>query len=93
MKFLKDLFTLHDGEGWCDFALIVMLWLVIGVGGFFTISTIGRYLMAINPVLGEIFGGSILAIGLIELYCYWISVFIEDGKRHYNKENKEHYNC
>ena len=84
MKFLKNLFTLQDGEGWGDFALIVILWLAVGVGGFFAISAIGRYLMGTNPVWGEIFGGSILAIGLIELYCYWISVFIRDGKEHYN---------
>ena len=83
MRFSKNLFTLHDGEGWGDFALIVMLWLAIGVGGIFVISAIGRYLMATNPVLGEIFGGSILATGLIELYCYWISVLIDDGKKYY----------
>lgn len=84
MKFLKDLFTLHDSEGWGDFALIVILWLVLVVGGFFTFSAILVYLRATNPVLGEIFGGSILATGLIELYCYWISTFIKDGKEHYN---------
>lgn len=84
MKFSKNLFTLQDGAGWCDFALIVMLWLAIGVGGLFTISAIGCYLMAANPVLGEIFGGSILVIGLIELYYYRISVLVDDGKEHYN---------
>lgn len=84
MKFLKNLFTLQDGEGWCDFALIVILWLEIGVGSSFTISTIGRYLMTINLVLGEIFGSNILAVGLIALCCYWISVFIRDGKKHYS---------
>lgn len=84
MKFLKNLFTLQDGEGWCDFALIVILWLEIGVGSSFTISAIGRYLMTINLVLGEIFGSNILAVGLIELCCYWISVFIRDGKEHHS---------
>lgn len=85
MKFLKDLFTLQDGEGWGNFALIVILWLEIGIGGLFTISTIGCYLLVTNLVLGEIFGGSILAIGLIELYCYRISVSIDNGKKHYNR--------
>lgn len=85
MKFSKNLFTLHDDEGWSDFALIVMLWLAIGVGVIFIISTIGCYLMATNPVLGEIFGGNILAIGLIELYYYRISALIDDGKEHYNR--------
>ena len=85
MKFSKNLFTSQNGKGWDDFALIVMLWLAIGVGGLFTISVIGRYLMAINLVLSEIFGGSILAIGLIELYYYRISVLIDDGKKHYNR--------
>ena len=84
MKFSKNLFTWQNGEGWGDFALIVILWLEIGVGSSFTISAIGRYLMTINLVLGEIFGSNILATGLIELYCYWISVFIRDGKEHYN---------
>ena len=84
MKFSKNLFTSRDGEGWSNFALIVMLWVTIGVGGLFTISVIGYYLMATNLVLSEIFGGSILAIGLIELYCYRISVLIDDGKEHYN---------
>lgn len=84
MKFSKNLFTSRDGEDRGNFALIVMLWLTIGVGGLFTISVIGRYLMATNLVLGEIFGGSILAIGLIELYYYRISVLIDDGKEHYN---------
>lgn len=83
MKFSKNLFTLQDD--WSNFALIVMLWLTIGVGGLFTIFVIGRYLMATKPVLGEIFGGSILAIGLIELYCYRISVLTDDGKKHYNR--------
>ena len=85
MQFLKNLFTLQDGEGWSDFALIVMLWLAIGVGVIFIMSTIGCYLMATNPVLGEIFGGSILATGMIELYCYRISALIDDGKEHYNR--------
>lgn len=85
MKFLKNLFTLQDGEGWCDFALIVILWLEIGVGSSFTISAIGRYLMTINLVLGEIFGSNILATGLIELYYYRISVLIDDGKKHHNR--------
>lgn len=85
MKFSKNLFTSQNGKGWGDFALIVMLWLAIGVGVIFIISTIGCYLMATNPVLGEIFSGSILAIGLIELYCYRISVLIDDGKEHYNR--------
>ena len=40
--------------------------------------------MATNLVLGEIFGGSILATGLIELYCYRISALIDDNKKHYN---------
>lgn len=86
MEFLKNLFTSHDGEGWSDFALIVMLWLAIGVGVIFIMSTIGCYLMATNPVLGEIFGGSILATSLIELYCYRISVLIDDGKEHHNHQ-------
>ena len=85
MKFSKNLFTSQNGKGWGDFALIVMLWLAIGVGVIFIISTIGCYLMATNPVLGEIFSGSILAIGLIELYYYRISVLIDDGKEHYNR--------
>lgn len=85
MKFLKNLFTFRDCEGRGDFALIVMLCLAIWVGVIFIISTISCYLMATNPVLGEIFGGSILAIGLIELYCYWISVSIDNGKKHYNR--------
>lgn len=85
MKFLKDLFTWQNGEGWDNFALIVMLWLAIGVGGLFTISAIGRYLMATNSVLGETFGSSILATGLIELYYYRISVLIDDGKEHYSR--------
>ena len=84
MKFSKNLFTWQDGEGWSIFAVIVMLWLAIGVGGLFTISAIGCYLLATNLVLGEIFGGSILATGLIELYCYRISVLIDDSKKHYN---------
>lgn len=84
MKFLKNLLILQDGEGWFDFALIVILWLAIGIGGLFTISAIGCYLLVTNLVLGEIFGGSILAIGLIELYCYRISVLIDDSKKHYN---------
>lgn len=84
MKFLKNLLTSRDGECWGDFALIVMLCLAIGVGVIFIISTIGCYLMATNPVLGEIFGGSILATGLIELYCYQISVSIDDSEKHYN---------
>lgn len=84
MKFSKNLLTLQDGEGRGDFALIVMLCLAIGVGVIFIISTIGCYLMVTNPVLGEIFGGSILATGLIELYCYRISVLIDDSKKHYN---------
>lgn len=62
-----------------------MLWLAIRVGGLFTISDIGRYLMATNSVLGETFGGSILATGLIELYYYRISVLIDDGKKHHNR--------
>ena len=86
MKFSKNLFTLQDGADWSDFALIVMLWLAIGVGGLFTISVIGRYLMATHLVLGEIFGGSILATSLIELYCYRISVSIDDGKEHHNHQ-------
>ena len=85
MKFSKNLFTLQDGAGWCDFALIVMLWLAIVVGGLLTISVIGCYLMATNPVLSEIFGGSILATGLIELYYYRISALIDDGKEYYNR--------
>lgn len=85
MKFSKNLLTLQDGEVWSNFALIVMLCLAIGVGVIFIISTIGCYLMATNPVLGEIFGGSILATGLIELYCYRISVSIDDGKKHHNR--------
>lgn len=85
MKLSKDLFTLQDGEGWGNFALIVILWLVIGIGGLFTISAIGCYLLATNLVLSEILGGSILAIGLIELYCYRISVSIDDGKKHHNR--------
>lgn len=85
MKFSKNLFTLQDSKGWSNFALIVMLWLAIGVGGIFVISVIGRYLMATNLVLGEIFGGSILAIGLIELYYYQISALIDDGKEYYNR--------
>lgn len=85
MKFLKNLFTWQNGEGWGNFALIVMLWLAIGVGGLFTISAIGCYLLATNLVLGEILGGSILAIGLIELYYYRISVLIDDGKEHHNR--------
>ena len=85
MKFSKNLFTSRDGECWGNFALIVMLWLTIGVGSLFTISVIGRYLMAANLVLGKIFGGSILVIGLIEFYCYRISVLIDDGKEHYNR--------
>lgn len=85
MKFSKNLFTSRDGECWSNFALIVILWLAIGIGGLFTISVIGRYLMATNLVLSEIFGGSILAIGLIELYYYRISVLIDDGKEHYNR--------
>ena len=84
MKFSKNLFTSRDGEGRSNFALIVMLWLAIAVGSLFTISVIGHYLMATNLVLGEIFGGSILAIGLIELYYYRISVLIDDDKEHYN---------
>lgn len=84
MKFSKNLFTSRDGECWSNLALIVMLWLAIGVGGLFTIFAIDRYLMATNLVLGEIFSGSILVIGLIELYCYRISVLIDDGKEHYN---------
>lgn len=85
MKFLKNLLILQDGESWGNFALSVILWLAIGIGGLFTISAIGRYLMATNLILGEIFGGSILAIGLIELYCYRISVLIDDGKEHHNR--------
>ena len=86
MKFSKNLFTFRNSKGWDDFALIVMLWLTIGIGGLFTIFAIGRYLMATNLVLGEIFGGSILAIGLIELYYYRISVLIDDGKEYYNRQ-------
>lgn len=85
MEFLKNLLILQDGEGWSNFAVIVILWLAIGVGGLFTISTIGCYLLAINLILGEILGGSILAIGLIELYCYRISVLIDDGEEHHNR--------
>lgn len=85
MQFLKSVFTFRDGEGWGDFALVVLLWLAIGVGSLFTIYAIDRYLMATNLVLGEIFGGSILAIGLIELYYYRISVLIDDDKEHYNR--------
>lgn len=85
MKFSKNLFTWQNGEGWCDFALIVILWLEIGVGGLFTISAIGCYLLVTNLVLSEILGGSILAIGLIELYYYRISVSIDNGKKHYNR--------
>ena len=85
MRFLKNLLILQDGEGWSDFALIVILWLAIGVGGLFTISAIVCYLLATNLVLGEIFGGSIWATGLIELYYYRISVLIDDSKKHYNR--------
>ena len=84
MKNFKKMFTLGEGQGFGDFLLIVALWLTIGVGGLFTISAIGRYLMQIKPVYGEIFGGAIIAMGLIELYCYWITCFIKDGKKHYN---------
>lgn len=84
MQFLKNLLILQDVAGWGDFALIVILWLVIGIGGLFTISAIGCYLLVTNLVLDEILGGSILAIGLIELYCYRISVSIDDGKKHHN---------
>lgn len=84
MEFLKNLFTSQNGECWGNFALIVMLWLTIGIGGLFTIFAIGCYIMATNLILGEIFGSSILAIGLIELYYYRISVLIDDGKKHHN---------
>lgn len=84
MKFSKNLVTLRDGKDWGNFALIVILWLIIGVGGLFTIFAIGRYLMATHLVLGEIFGSSILVISLIELYYYRISELIDDGKEYYN---------
>lgn len=80
IKFLKDIFTVEKDAQISDILLTMVLWLVLVIGGFFTLDEIGRYLMSINPSAGFKFGIGILVIGLGWFIWSFINMIVKDHK-------------
>lgn len=80
IKFLKDIFTVEKDAQISDILLTMVLWLVLVIGGLFTLDDIGRYLMSINPSAGFIFGIGILVIGLGWFIWSFINMIVKDHK-------------
>lgn len=64
IRLIKEMFTVRS---FGDFAFVTAFWLILVIGGGFTIQSVGQYLLSINPELGNKFAIAMLIIILSAL--------------------------
>lgn len=78
VRFIKEMFTVKSLGG---FAFVTAFWLILIIGGGFTIQSVGQYLLGTNPELANKFGIAMLIIILLALSIDPIIQVCRDIKR------------
>lgn len=80
---LKRFAVLTDGENYADLALVIAFWLVLIIGGMFTVRSVAVYYLAIKPIVSYWIAAivvGIIVLATVSAMVYWIVDLIKHGQ-------------